>query len=101
MTQRPPTGQHAMDETGFLSRVQRDAGLSGPAAERAVRATLETLGERLSSGQARDLAVQLPGTLGALLVSDTNAQAFDLAEFVRRVAEREGTDPATAERHAR
>jgi uncharacterized protein (DUF2267 family) len=101
MTRQPPTAQHALDGAGFLSRVQRDAGLSGPAAERAVRATLETLGERLSSGQARDLAAQLPGALGSLVANDSNAQAFDLSEFVRRVADREGTDPATAERHAR
>jgi uncharacterized protein (DUF2267 family) len=95
-TTRGPIGY-----VGFLSRVERDAGLSRPEAERAVRATLQTLGERLSRGQSRDLAAQLPPELAGVVASDTNAQAYDLDEFLRRVAEREGVSVADARAHAR
>ncbi len=45
----------------FISQVQRRANLaSREEAERATRATLETLGERLAGGEAKDLAAQLP-----------------------------------------
>ncbi|MEA2296418.1 MAG: hypothetical protein QOE86_4057 [Solirubrobacteraceae bacterium] len=90
-----------IDYTGFLSVVEREAGVSRAEAERAVRAALQTLGERLSAGQARDIAEQLPLELREVLANDSKAQPFDAATFLRRVAEREGTDVATAERHSR
>jgi uncharacterized protein (DUF2267 family) len=85
----------------FITTVQRKAGLSRPDAERATRATLETLGERLSAGEARDLAAELPPELAPWLASDSNAQPFQVDEFVRRVAAREQVEPDDAERHAR
>ena len=86
----------------FITTIQQKAGISWEAAERAARATLETLGERLSWGEARDLAADLPsGVRDWLLEARGDAEPFDAVEFVRRVAEREGTDPDTAARHAR
>jgi uncharacterized protein (DUF2267 family) len=52
----------------FLGQVQHRAGLGSHAeAERATRATLETLAERLAGGEAHDLAAQLPPELARSL----------------------------------
>src|SRR3954447_10561424 len=85
----------------FLTTVAQKARISWAAAERAARATLMTLAERLSAGQARDLAAQLPPELAPWLATDSGPEPFDVDEFVGRVADREGTDLATATRHAR
>jgi uncharacterized protein (DUF2267 family) len=91
-----PIGYH-----GILSRLERDTGLSRPDAERAIRATLETLAERLSPGQSRDLAEQLPPELARVMTTHSKAQAFDLDEFLKRVADREGASLLDAREHAR
>jgi uncharacterized protein (DUF2267 family) len=84
----------------FITTIEQKAGISWEKAERAARATLETLGERISRGQARDLASDLPHDIGRWLLDAPSAgESFDPAEFVRRVAEREGIDTDTAERH--
>jgi uncharacterized protein (DUF2267 family) len=85
----------------FVGLVQRSLKLSPEEAERAVQATLRTLAERISGGEARDLAVQLPPEAAALLADGSKAERFDLEEFLRRVAEREGVDINEAESHAR
>jgi uncharacterized protein (DUF2267 family) len=86
----------------FITTIQQKAGISWDEAERAARATLLTLGERLSSGQARDIANDLPDELGAWLRQPGgDSQGFGVIEFVRRVADREDVDTDTAERHAR
>ena len=85
----------------FLTTVQQKAGVSRDGAERAARATLETLADRLSAGESRDIAAQLPPELAPWLATDGGAEAFDVDEFLRRVAAREGVDLSTAERHAR
>jgi uncharacterized protein (DUF2267 family) len=85
----------------FLTTVQQKAGVSREEAELAARATLETLAERLSAGEARDLAAQLPPELAPYLRPQGDAQGFDVGEFLRRAAEREGVDVAAAEKHAR
>jgi uncharacterized protein (DUF2267 family) len=89
------------DYERFVTTVQQKAALDRAAAERAARATLETLAERLSRGEARDLAEQLPPPAAGWLFTDTDAEAFGAVEFLRRVAERTGVDVQTAERHAR
>ena len=88
------------DYDQFLVTVQQKAGISREKAVLAARATLETLAERLSSGEARDLAEQLPPELTPYLPRRGDAEGFDVEEFLRRVAEREGVDVATAKRHA-
>jgi uncharacterized protein (DUF2267 family) len=85
----------------FLDLVQQRAHRSREDAELAARATLRTLAERISPGQARDLAEQLPPELAPWIATTGDAEAFDVDEFLRRVAEREGSDVARAERDAR
>jgi uncharacterized protein (DUF2267 family) len=86
----------------FITTIEQKAGISWENAENAARATLETLAERISGGQARDLAADLPGDVrNWLLTGGGDAEPFDANEFVRRVAEREGVGTDTAERHIR
>jgi uncharacterized protein (DUF2267 family) len=81
--------------------VELQEGLSREQAERAISATLATLAERITGGEARDLAEQLPDPLGRALSDGEPAEPFDADEFVRRVAQREGVSEDEAFRHAR
>ena len=83
----------------FITTIQQRAGVSWAKAEQAAQATLATLAERISSGAARDLARDLPSDVARWLGPRGDGKGFDAVEFVRRVAEREGADPATAEDH--
>lgn len=58
-------------------------------------ATLETLGERLSAGQAADLAVYLPDSLAEPLRDSEGDEppAFEREEFLERVVDRSEADP--------
>jgi uncharacterized protein (DUF2267 family) len=85
----------------FITTVQQAANLARDDAERATEAVLTTLAERIAEGEARDLAVELPPELAPHLGQKGPAQRFDIDEFLRRVAEREGVDPETADAHAR
>jgi uncharacterized protein (TIGR00106 family) len=69
----------------------------------AICATLETLGERLFGEEARHLAAQLPPGLDAYLRLAKAKDTFDLDDFYRRVAAREGAgvDLPQAVYHAR
>lgn len=71
-------------------------------AKLAINATLTTLGERISGGEAGDLASQLPEPLKTSLSvkSEDEAGDFSVQEFYRRVAEREEADIAVASIHA-
>ncbi|MFB2893069.1 DUF2267 domain-containing protein [Aerosakkonemataceae cyanobacterium BLCC-F50] len=93
-----------MKRDEFYKHVQSIAQLgSRDEAERAVRATLETLKERLVGDEAKDLASQLPAEIGEYLRGreGENGQAFSLQEFYQKVAEKESVDPVTAATHAR
>jgi uncharacterized protein (DUF2267 family) len=82
----------------FISRVAQNAELSEEDAARLTRATLATLAERITGGEAQDLAAQLPAPLQTALISaHENAEPFSFEEFVERTAERAGTDPDVAE----
>lgn len=86
----------------FISNVRTLAELeSGEEAERAVRATLETLRERLAGNEPNNLADQLPEELSAPLRGEGGQDNFSLTEFYRRVAEKEGIEEIEAVRHAR
>jgi uncharacterized protein (DUF2267 family) len=88
--------------TGFIQTIERDAALPPPDAERAARATLQTLGERISGGEAHDIAERLPDEVAPWIDNENRPEPFDLAEFLRRVAEREGVpDTELASQHAR
>jgi uncharacterized protein (DUF2267 family) len=81
----------------FVNEVADRAGTSRDEAESLVRATLRTLAERLSGGEAEDLRAQLPRQLQAELIPpQEEAQGFDVEEFAQRVAARSGTDEAVA-----
>jgi uncharacterized protein (DUF2267 family) len=82
----------------FIARVAENVGVSSAEAEKLTSATLETLAERISGGEARDLAAQLPLPLqDALLPASEEAEGFSFKEFVRRTAERAGMDAGVAE----
>ena len=82
----------------FIARVAENVGVSSAEAEKLTSATLETLAERISGGEARDLAAQLPMALqDALLPASEEAEGFSFKEFVRRTAERAGMDAGVAE----
>lgn len=82
----------------FISRVASGVGVSESEAEALTRAVLTTLAERITAGEAYDLAAQLPGPLETpLLDAPEEAEAFDFVEFVRRVAARSGGDVSAAE----
>jgi uncharacterized protein (DUF2267 family) len=87
----------------FIKQVQeRGAFDTREHAERAARATLAVLGERLPGGEPSDLAAQLSGELAEVASYDGPAESFDTAEFYRRVAAREGAGctPGQAREHA-
>ena len=90
-----------MDHDQFVAVVEQVAGVDRQAAERATRATLQTLAERLSREEARDLVEELPPELGPWLFTDRTAERFDIDEFLGRVAGRAEVDLLAAERHAR
>ena len=91
----------SVDHRQVVDIVARQAGVTHPDGERAVRATLQTLAERISRGQARHLAEQLPDELVPWSRTDHGGQCLGVDEFVRRVAAREDVDPGTAEDHVR
>jgi uncharacterized protein (DUF2267 family) len=91
-----------MRQEAFLALVQRAAGISRQQAETAVRATLRTLAERITLGEAKEIAAFLPSELrGDLMSAPEPAEPYGVDEFVRRVAEREHVDREAAEGHVR
>ncbi|MCW2911216.1 MAG: hypothetical protein JWL68_6005 [Actinomycetia bacterium] len=87
-----------MDYETFETKVAQRAGVPGERARALIRASLLTLGERLTRGEAHDLASQLPEPAKEWVVSPTpEAERFGLDEFVRRVAQRSGATPEEAE----
>jgi uncharacterized protein (DUF2267 family) len=91
----------ALDYTAFLDTVADAARTGRDEAERATRATLRTIGERITRGEADDLAAQLPPEAAPYLEStERGAERFDLDEFLRRVAERASVEAESSERLA-
>jgi uncharacterized protein (DUF2267 family) len=94
-----------VDHDEFIGQVQHRARLGSRGdAERATRATLETLAERMSGGAAENLAAQLPQEIGEHLrrqAEGDGGERFSLDDFFRRVGEREGVDAPAAAFHAR
>src|SRR5256885_4457893 len=93
-----------MKHDEFIGRVQHYARLASRGdAERATRATLETLGERLAGGEPKDLAAQLPPEIAQYLEQAYTGiqEKFSLDEFFWRVSQREGVDLTESTYHAR
>ncbi|WP_214368816.1 DUF2267 domain-containing protein [Pseudonocardia sp. H11422] len=82
-----------MSHESFIQKVAERAGLSRIEAEAVAHATMRTLSERLTGGEARDLAAQLPRSFYEdLLPTEEKAESFGVEEFRRRVAQRAGVD---------
>ena len=80
-----------MQYSEFVKRVAEGAGFdSTEEADRATTATLSVLGERLKGGEPKDAGAQLPPELADAIGFRGPGDIFDLTEFYRRVAEREG-----------
>ena len=96
-----------VDHDQFIGQVQHRGRLGSRGdAERATRATLETLAERMADGAAHNLAAQLPSEIGEHLRRHApdhagTGEPFSLDEFFERVTEREGVDQPDAVFHAR
>ncbi|MDT3442345.1 MULTISPECIES: DUF2267 domain-containing protein [unclassified Pseudofrankia] len=93
-----------MKQDQLVSAIRVTGGFeSARQAETAMRATLTVLGERISGGETRNLASQLPAAFAEALPPRGGGERFDVQEFYRRVAQLEGdacTEPK-ARRHAR
>ena len=85
----------------LVTLVAQAAQIDRERAERTLQVTLQTLGERIDVGEARHLAEELPEQLAPWVATRTPAERFDLDEFLRRVAEREGIGIELAEKHAK
>ena len=73
----------------FIDAVAERGQLSREEAEEVTHATLQTLAERITRGEADDVASQLPKRLkDPLLTANEQAEPFGLEEFKRRVSER-------------
>ena len=86
----------------FIAEVRNLAELdNNEEAEKAIRATLETLKERLAGNEPSNLAAQLPPEVAPYVEGDGGRQSFSVGEFYDRVAHREGVGHDEAVRHAR
>ncbi|WP_233512416.1 DUF2267 domain-containing protein [Micromonospora deserti] len=91
-----------MNYTQFIQSVAARPAVPPTQAEPITRATLETLAERISGGQARDLAARLPQELREHLGKPgEDAEPFGLADFLERVRSRAAMDLRSATDGAR
>jgi uncharacterized protein (DUF2267 family) len=77
-----------VDYDEFLIAVTDRTALSRDQAEAITRATLEVLADRLSGGEAQDLAKELPAPLSDWLserTPDEQAKPWSVQSFLRRV----------------
>ncbi|WP_033309494.1 DUF2267 domain-containing protein [Streptomyces iakyrus] len=89
-----------MKYDGFLAHVrERGEYKDQDEAADVTNAVLEVLAQRISPGEVKDLASQMPGPLRQVLhrVTPQQTQSFGIEEFYRRVAERTGARPRTAQ----
>lgn len=93
-----------MDFDDFTGEIQHRLELPGTGETvRAIRATLQTLGQRIPAGNAEDLAASLPMEIRWYLTGavQEHGQRFDWEEFIDRVSDIESADPTDAAYHAR
>jgi uncharacterized protein (DUF2267 family) len=89
-----------MKSDQFLARVRERGEYRNQAeAIQVTEAVLDVLSSRITGGEAKDLASQLPEPLDRTLLEGSTeaAESFGVTEFLRRVAERTGAQPKTAE----
>src|SRR5215217_802280 len=70
-------------------------------AREAIRATLETLKERLAGNEPSNLAAQLPPEVAPYAEGEGGGESFPVREFYERVAQKEGVGHDEAVKHAR
>jgi uncharacterized protein (DUF2267 family) len=88
-----------MAELAFIKKVADWTGLPEDTAERLTEGTLRTLAQRISGGEAEDLAERMPEPLRPFLAKVREpADKFSYEEFMRRVADFAGVEVHTAER---
>jgi predicted RND superfamily exporter protein len=88
--------------TDLIERVGARAGVGPTEAERATRAALCTLAERITRKETKLLAAQLPSPLSEhVRDAARRPERFGADEFVARMGEREGVPDSTARAHAR
>ena len=86
----------------FIAEVKNLAELdSNEDAQKTIRATFETLRERLAGNEPADLAAQLPQEIAPFVEGAGGQEAFSVQEFYERVAHKEGTKSEEAVKHAR
>ncbi|MBM0229066.1 MULTISPECIES: DUF2267 domain-containing protein [Micromonospora] len=92
-----------MAELEFFEKVAARAGVPPETAQSLTEATLRTLAERISGGQAADLADHVAHELRPFVARarPEEPQTFAYDEFLRRVAARAGVADDVAERGAR
>lgn len=86
----------------FVNQVQNRAQISSRGeTEVAIKATLETLAERIVGDEASNLAEQLPEEIGKYLRGreGEKGHSFSLQEFYDRVSKKEHVEPYTAAHH--
>lgn len=81
--------------------VKEDLDMDEATAATAVRAVLGVLGERITRGEAQDLAAYFAAEEESWLLESAtpDAEDFSYDEFVRRVADREGVRDRVARKH--
>jgi uncharacterized protein (DUF2267 family) len=86
----------------LVERVAARAGVGPAEAERATKAALCTLAERITKPETRTLAAQLPeGLSDQIRRAARGPERFGADEFVHRMGEREGVSDEVARAHAR
>ncbi|MBD2725901.1 DUF2267 domain-containing protein [Nostoc sp. FACHB-892] len=93
-----------MEYDEFITHVQSlTQSDSREEAERATRATLETLKERIANDEAQELAASLPQQLGDYLrgKEGDSGGSFNLQEFIARASQKENIEPTTVAIHVR
>ncbi|MGC4847089.1 DUF2267 domain-containing protein [Micromonospora sp. DT15] len=86
-----------MNYNEFIQSVAARPKVPPEKAEPITRATLETVAKRVTGGQARDLASQLPEELRGLVSRPTeDPQRFGLTEFLQRVQSQARVDHQVA-----
>ena len=86
----------------FIAEVRNLTDLaSTEEAEKATRATLEILRERIAGNEPSNLAAQLPPEVAFYAEDSGSGESFSVEEFYDRVAQREGVDRDAAARAAR
>jgi uncharacterized protein (DUF2267 family) len=89
-------GEQFIGEVRNLAELDNDEDV-----QKAVRATLETLRERLAGNEPADLAAQLPPEIAPFVEGAGGRETFSVEEFYDRVAQKEGVFNDEAIRHAR